>query len=119
MKINKSVEQFKNNKAAWCDEITAKICKALGGDLLKNIRVLFHKILNREDVPQHFKNVVIVILYQEKGIVSGCNIYSRISLSSVVGKILPRIMKTVLYLPLNAFYLNLKLVLDRIGVQST
>lgn len=50
-----AISHLKNNKAAECNGTPAEIFKAFGGDLVKHSRIIFHKICNKGDIPQNFK----------------------------------------------------------------
>ena len=64
-----------------------------GGDvLLRRLHDLFTKCLEQRVVPQDLKDAVIVSLYKNKGEKSDCSNYRGITLLSIAGKILARVL---------------------------
>ena len=87
-----AIRSLKNNKCAGPDGLPAEILKA-GGYLL--MRQLFHFICNtwqNETLPQEWKDSNIVTIYKKKGDKSSCGNSRGISLLSVAGKVLAKIM---------------------------
>ncbi|KAL6486773.1 hypothetical protein MHYP_G00033990 [Metynnis hypsauchen] len=72
--------------------IPAEIYKAAGEGTLKTFHSIINCIWENEDVPQEFRDATIVSLYKNKGSKSDCGNYRGISLLSIAGKILARVI---------------------------
>ena len=90
--VTTSIGQLKNNKSPGCDEIPAEILKVLSGDIAAHMTSCFNEIWDTHMVPQDFQKAIIVNLFKNKGDSADCNNYTGISLLSVAGKVLSRIM---------------------------
>ena len=90
--ILRAIKALKNNKAAGPDGIPGEIFK-YGGDLLHQRLYHFICVLwESERLPQQWKDANIVTIYKRKGDKSICGNYRGISLLSVAGKVLARVM---------------------------
>ena len=78
--VRKAVKQMKCNKASGGDDIPAEVYKHGGTTLVYHLHRLFLKIWDNEEVPQVLKDASIVTIYRD------------ISLLSVAGKILAKIL---------------------------
>ena len=79
------------NKAPGIDGIPGEIFKHGGMALAKKLTKLIHEIWIQESVPQEFKDANIIKLYKD-GKRSICDNYRGISLLSIAGKIVARII---------------------------
>lgn len=87
-----ALAQLRNGKAPGEDGLPAELFK-LGGTVLHDeIMKLLKTIWETEQVPQDFKDATIIPLYKGKGSRQNTNNYRGISILSVAGKILARIL---------------------------
>ncbi|KAL6484915.1 hypothetical protein MHYP_G00069600 [Metynnis hypsauchen] len=90
--VEKAIQQSSSGKAPGMDGIPAEIYKAAGEGTLKTFHSIINCIWENEDVPQEFRDATIVSLYKNKGSKSDCGNYWGISLLSIAGKILARVI---------------------------
>ena len=83
---------LKNNKAAGADGIPAEILKYCGCSLLHRLHNFISAVWTSGKVPQQWKDATIVTIYKRKGDKSDCGNSRGISLLSVAGKVLARVM---------------------------
>ena len=90
--LTKAIDQLKSRKAAGVDGIPPEIWKH-GGPAL---HVKLHNVLvccwEQGKLPQDLCNVVIITLYKNKGEKSDCSNYRGITLLSIAGKVLARVL---------------------------
>ena len=87
-----AVRKLKTHKAPGVDGIPAEVYQ-LGGDLLlKKITSLFQVSRKRGELPDDLRNSIIVSLYKNKSEKSDCSSYRGITLLSIAGKILARVL---------------------------
>ncbi|XP_035672024.1 uncharacterized protein LOC118413014 [Branchiostoma floridae] len=90
--VKKAISKLKCHKAPGVDGIPAEVYK-LGGDaLLERLTGLFATCWERGVVPQDLRDAVIVSLYKNKGEKSDCSNYRGVTLLSIAGKILARVV---------------------------
>jgi hypothetical protein len=82
-----AIGNLKDYKTSGIDQIPAKLIKAGGGTLYSEIRRLICFIWNKEELPQQWKECIIVPI-SKKGDNTDCNNYIGISLLSTAYKIL-------------------------------
>ena len=88
-----AINSMKTNKAPGIDGIPAEVFKH-GGTLLKeNLLKLIQKCWEEQTLPQDFKDAVLIPIYKNKGDRRDCGNYRGISLLSVAGKILAKILQ--------------------------
>ena len=90
--VQKVINQLVSNKAPGNDCIPAEIFKFGGGSLIDKLLDLFVLIWETGSVPQNFKDASIIHLYKNKGARNVCDNHRGISLLSVAGKILARVV---------------------------
>ena len=90
--VRKSVGQMSSGKAPGTDGMTAEVLKNGNSCLLEHLTKLFGTIWKVEAVPQDFKDALIVHLYKRKGNRACCDNHSGISLLSIAGKVLARVL---------------------------
>lgn len=90
--VTSAINAMKNGKAPGSDAIPAEVYKFGGPELRLRLLNLFVEIWLAGDVPQDFKDATIVTIYKRKGNKSICGNYRGISLLSIAGKILTRIL---------------------------
>ena len=91
-----AVSEMRNGKAPGSDGITSEIYKHGGDALLHCLHALFKVVWQDEEVPQEFKDAAIVPIYKKKGDRSDCGNYRGISLLSIAGKIITKILFSLL-----------------------
>ncbi len=89
--VEEAIQKMKNNKAAGPDGIPAEIFKAGGPKLAAHVHALIEKIWQQEEIPCDLRDALIVTIFK-KGDKSDCGNYRGISLLSIAGKILARIL---------------------------
>lgn len=90
--VEKAVKQLKAKKAPGEDGIPAEVYKLCDPHVLDHLLAVFEKIWEEEVVPQDLKDATIVNIYKNKGDRTVCGNYRGISLLSIAGKILSRIL---------------------------
>ncbi|XP_005102894.1 uncharacterized protein LOC101847595 [Aplysia californica] len=79
-------------KALGPDEIPAEVYKAGGPNMFKKLTELFQVMWNEGKFPQQFKDANIIHIYKRKGNRQNCDNHRGISLLSIAGKILARVL---------------------------
>ena len=79
-------------KAPGTDGIPSDVIKYTGKELLRHLSDLFTQTWSEESMPQDFKDAFIVHTYKRKGDRAVCNNHRGISLLSVAGKVVARIL---------------------------
>ncbi len=87
-----AINLLSNGKAPGPDAIPAEVYKAGGRVLVEKLTELFQSMWNQEALPQEFKDASIIHLYKRKGNRQSCDNHRGISLLSIAGKILARII---------------------------
>ena len=86
-----AIEKFKRHKSPDVDQISAKLIKAGG----RTIRCVIHKLIiyiwNKEELPEEWKESIIVPIYK-KGVKTYCSNYRGISLLPTTYRILSNIL---------------------------
>ena len=90
--IEKAIDQLKSGKAAGIDGIPPEIWKHGGTALHSKLLELLVLCWEKSKLPQDFRDAVIITLYKNKGEKSNCSNYRGITLLSIAGKILARIL---------------------------
>ena len=80
-----------SGKAPGYDELPAEVFKA-GGPALTDKMVTLFGMWEKRAVPQDFKDALIVHIFKRKGDRSVCDDHRGISLLSIPGKILARVI---------------------------
>jgi hypothetical protein len=86
-----AIGKLKSYKSPGTDNIPAKLMKAGGETLYSEIHRLICSTWNKEELPQQWKESIIVPIYK-KGDKTDCNNYPGISLLSTAYKILTNIL---------------------------
>ena len=74
------------------DGIPAEIFKSAGPVALEALHSILTSMWEEEDVPKEFRNTTFVSLFKNRDIKTNCGNYRGISLLSVAGKILARVI---------------------------
>ncbi|XP_023815252.1 uncharacterized protein LOC111948070 [Oryzias latipes] len=88
----KAIKQLKSGKAAGVDGIPPELWKHGGPALHSKLHELFICCWEQGKLPQDLRDAVIIPLYKNKGVKSDCSNYRGITLLSIAGKILARIL---------------------------
>ena len=92
--VSETVKAIKllSGKAPGSDAIPAESYKAGGPPVAVKLTELFHIMWRKETIPQEFKDATIIHLFKRKRNPQVCNNHRGISLLSVAGKILARVL---------------------------
>ena len=93
----KAIKFLSSGKAPGSDAIPAEIYKAGGTPVAKKMTELFHIMWRKEAIPQEFKDASVIHLFKWKGNPQLCDNHRGISLLSIAGKVLARILLNRLY----------------------
>jgi hypothetical protein len=91
VEVEIAIGKLKSYKSPGTDQIPAKLIRAGGETLYSEIHRLICCIWNKEELPQQWKESIIVPIYK-KGDKTDCNNYRGISLLSTAYKILSNIL---------------------------
>ena len=86
-----AIKQLLNGKLPGKDKIPGEVYKAGGPHMIKKLVSLYKKIWEKGSVPQDFKDATVISLFKN-GKKSVCDNYRGISLLSIAGKILARVI---------------------------
>jgi len=89
--VELAIGRLKNHKSPGIDQIPAELIKAEGGTICSAIHKLIISIWNKEELPEEWKESIIVPIYK-KGDKTYCNNYRGISLLPTTYKILSNIL---------------------------
>ena len=88
-----AINSMKTNEAPGIDGIPTEVCKH-GGTLLKeNLLKLIQKCWEEQILLQDFKYAVLILIYKNTGDRRDCSNYRGLSLFSVAGRILAKILQ--------------------------
>ena len=88
----KAIKLLSSGKAPGSDAIPAEIYKAGGTPVSKKMTELFHIVWRKKTTPQEFKDASIIHLFKRKGNRQLCDNHRGISLLSIAGKVLARVL---------------------------
>ena len=88
----KAIKLLSSGKAPGSDAIPAEIYKAGGTPVAKKMTELFHIMRRKEAILQKFKDASIILIFKRKGNPHLCDNHRGISLLSVAGKVLARVL---------------------------
>ena len=88
----KATKLLSSGKDPGSDAIPAEIYIAGGLPVAEKLTELFHIMWRKEAIPQEFKDATIIHLFKRKGNPQVCDNHRGISLLSVAGKILVRVL---------------------------
>jgi len=89
-----AIKAMKNNKASGPDNIPAEIFKNGGPLIISQLHKLIVKIWINEEIPKDLRDGLIITIYKKKGDRSDCGNHRGITLLSIAGKILTRILNS-------------------------
>ena len=90
--VTKAIKQQSSGKAPGPDGIPPEVYKCGGAHMASVMTKLFKAFWIKGDVPQELKDASIIHLYKRKGNRSQCDNHRGISLLSIAGKILARVV---------------------------
>jgi hypothetical protein len=90
--VGKAIKEMQCGKAAGPDGIPPEVFKSGGPSLVKKLTEFFCMCWEDGCLPQDLKDARIVHLYKGKSDMSNCNNYRGISLLSIAGKILCKVI---------------------------
>ncbi|KAI0236956.1 hypothetical protein LSAT2_012515 [Lamellibrachia satsuma] len=90
--IEQAIASTANNKAAGLDGIPAEVYKHGGDTLVANLLDRYRRYWESGELPQHFKDALIVNIYKRKGDRQDCGNYRGISLMAIASKIFAKIL---------------------------
>jgi hypothetical protein len=102
LKVEIAIGKLKSYKSPGTDQILARLIKAGSETLYSEIHKFICSIWNKEELPQQWKESIIVPTYK-KGDKTDCNNYRGISLLSTAYKISSNILLARLTLYVNEF----------------
>ena len=88
----KAINQLQSGKAPGPDGIPPEIYKMGGAALVDRLTILFQAFWEKGELPQDLKDANIIHLYKNKGEKASCDNHRGISLLSIAGKILARVL---------------------------
>jgi hypothetical protein len=89
--VEMAIEKLKRYKSPGIDQIPAKLIKARGSKICSEIHTLINSIWNKEELPDQWKESIIVPVYK-KGDKTDCSNYRGVSLLPFTYKILSNIL---------------------------
>ena len=89
--IELTIEKLKNHKSSGIDQIPAELIKAGGRTIRGEIHKLIISVWNKEELPDEWKESIIVPIYK-KGDKTDCNNYRGITLLPTTYKVLSNIL---------------------------
>ena len=92
MFTRKAIQPLSSGKAPGTDAIPAEVYKAGGLPMAEKLTELLQCMWRKEAIPQDFKDASIIHLYKRKGNPQVCDNHRGISLLSIVGKKLAKIL---------------------------
>ena len=88
----KAIKLLSSGKAPGSDAIPAEIYNAGGLPVAEKLTELFHIMWRKEAIPQEFKDATIIHLFKRNGTPQVCDHHRGVSLLSIAGKILARVL---------------------------
>ena len=88
----KAMKLLSSGNAPGSDAIPAEIYKAGGTPIAKKMTEFFHIMWRKEAISQEFKDASIIHLFKWKGNPQLCDIHRGVSLLSIAGKVLARVL---------------------------
>ena len=92
LKTVKAIKLLSSGKAPGSDAIPAEIYKTGGPPVAEKLTELFHIMWRKETIPKEFKDATIIYLFKRKGNPQVCDNHRGISLLSIAGKVVARVL---------------------------
>jgi hypothetical protein len=89
--VEMAIEKLRRHKSPGVDQIPAELIKAGGRTIRSEIHKLINYIWNKEELPEQWKESIVVPIYK-KGDKTDCSNYRGLSLLSTTYKILSNIL---------------------------
>lgn len=96
LEVQEAISQLSSGKAPGSDAIPSDIYKAGGHIFVQKLTELFKSFSDQGSVPQELNDASIVHLYKRKGNRQSCDNHRGISLLSIAGKLLARVLLNLL-----------------------
>uniref|UniRef100_H3AKS9 Reverse transcriptase domain-containing protein n=1 Tax=Latimeria chalumnae TaxID=7897 RepID=H3AKS9_LATCH len=93
--VKTAISQMNTGKAPGKDGIMAEIYKAAGPKPIEILYNILSSVWEVEEMPKDFKDAIIIPLFKNKGSKADCGNYPGISLLSIAGKILNRLISNI------------------------
>ena len=90
--VREAIKLLSCGKAPGSDAIPAEVYKAGGPVMMQKLTELFQSMWNEGKIPQQLKDASMVHIYKRKGNRQSCDNHRGISLLSIAGKILARVL---------------------------
>ena len=90
--VDRAITQLSSGKAPGSDSIPAEVYKKGGPITLTKLTELYQSMWSKEQLPQEFRDATVVHIYKRKGNRQACDNHRGISLLSIAGKILARVL---------------------------
>ena len=90
--IDCAIKSLKLGKAAGPDGLAAEFYQRGGDVFFEEVVKVIHCIWDTEEIPQEIKNATIVTIFKRKGDKTDCGNWRGISLLSIAGKVISRIL---------------------------
>ena len=90
--VKKAIKQTSSGKAVGMDGIPVELYKAAGPVTLAAFHDTLTSLWEEKVIPHDFRDATVVPLFKNKGSRAGCGNYRGISLLSIAGKILARVI---------------------------
>ena len=90
--VMKAVKRTSTGRAAGMDNIPAELFKAAGPEAMDAFHNILTSIWEEGAMPEEFRDATVVSLFKNKGSRADCGNYRGISLLSIAGKILARVI---------------------------
>ena len=90
--VAKALKQTRSGKSPGADGIPSDVLKHGGQTVANHLLNLYNLCWEQEQLPQDFKDALIVTIYKKKGERSDCGNHRGISLLSIAGKVFAKIL---------------------------
>ena len=108
--VSKAIKQMSTGKAPGSDAIPAEVYKSGGPTVLSQLTKLYQSMWEKEQLPQDFRDAIIVHIYKRKGNRQSCDNHKGISLLSIAGKILAHVLLNRLLIHLEQGHLLMRIL---------
>ena len=95
--IQREIKAMKNGKSAGPDGIHPKVIKETSQEISVALSVIFTRSMEAGHLPTAWKRATVVPIYKKKGSKNSASNYRPVSLTSVCGKLMERVVRRQLY----------------------
>ena len=89
--VEGALKKMKNDKSIGPDEIPVEVWKALGREGVDILHQLIRGIMEKEVIPEKWRESTLIPIFKEKGDIQGCENYRGIKLMSHTLKLFERV----------------------------